>query len=634
VKELKRSAVYPTLFILLIGACGLVIAYQGWRSRFISFDMLAPIDEARQFLLSGRIPEKGTLTGFASYTPPGTVWLLLPGMSVFNEPRLYESIGSGILYVGTIVGIFLLARLAFGRECAYLAATLWTLSEIGLTFGESTNLRGHPFFYVWTTYFVAKWAELANAKHLTCALLTWIVGMYCFMEIAPAILCLPMIWLRFRPRLPLQSALIACSATLVVWFPYLRFESGRRFADIVSQITRHRILPLNAAEAWCNPALVPIDWLTWLNRESASVVGDAIASPFNASQSAKALLHSLASRLSFIVTDLLPENYVVGWNLLWVSWILIVITLIAMLSSCVRERSELIQWIPIENSRVSKSLKLMGLAMVFVALLFNEIFVAVLSPDSSLHPMTVTTIRTFQIVAVIFGLALLTLNALISKRVVGLRNRLATGSISVPAQCIGIALAVPWLIMTIMTEASRPQRMWWLSPVQMIILTWGVLSIFSSISGWRVCKLVGCSLLVVSLLANSFLISRITGWINDGWSGHESAEIETIDYIANLVSEERPDAVAVGYSIRASRFKSMYHVTDSRYRVGADFNLFLSQRHGLSNLNNCAEGISPDDRYRIIQSDRNGDIEERIIVANEGFHAVATIGHYQIAVRN
>ncbi len=78
---------------------------------------------------------------------------MVPGMLFFDDPRLYESVGSAGLYFGTLIGVFLLARTCFGLRCAYLSVLLYGLSRNGLFFAGSLWSIGHPFFYVWMIYF-------------------------------------------------------------------------------------------------------------------------------------------------------------------------------------------------------------------------------------------------------------------------------------------------------------------------------------------------------------------------------------------------------------------------------------------------------------------------------------------------
>ena len=101
-----------------------------------------------------------------------TVWALIhrlelfglcyPGISFAADPRLFENIGGAILYLGTLGGVFLLARLFFGVSCASLAVILYGLSELGLYFAGSLWPKGHPFFYVWMLYFASQWVNRSD----------------------------------------------------------------------------------------------------------------------------------------------------------------------------------------------------------------------------------------------------------------------------------------------------------------------------------------------------------------------------------------------------------------------------------------------------------------------------------------
>src|SRR3954469_15120862 len=129
-KRLQRIG--PLAAILICAAFGLSLSIQSWRSRITTFDLITAVESAQEFVTAGRIPDRGILTSFGSYTPPGTVWLMVPGVLTFKDPRLFEYVGAGVLYVGTLLGIFLLARNYFGTACAFLSLILYGFSELGL----------------------------------------------------------------------------------------------------------------------------------------------------------------------------------------------------------------------------------------------------------------------------------------------------------------------------------------------------------------------------------------------------------------------------------------------------------------------------------------------------------------------
>ncbi len=77
-------------FVLLIGALGIALGTHGWRSQHPDLHVVSSIESAHDLLQHGRIPYRGTVTSFGSYAPPGLVWLFLPGVALFSDPRLFH----------------------------------------------------------------------------------------------------------------------------------------------------------------------------------------------------------------------------------------------------------------------------------------------------------------------------------------------------------------------------------------------------------------------------------------------------------------------------------------------------------------------------------------------------------------
>ena len=49
-----------------------------------------------------------------------------------------------------------------------------------------------------------------------------------------------------------------------------------------------------------------------------------------------------------------------------------------------------------------------------------------------------------------------------------------------------------------------------------------------------------------------------------------------------------------------------WNVIDPRYKVGAELDRIFTHQHDISNTTRCAEGVSPDDEYRIVQTRAEG----------------------------
>ena len=136
-----RQLIYGLVVVLLVTMIGMLLSLQGWKSRAPAFDMVTYFNSAENLLKKGIPAHYGDISSYGSFSPPGTTWLMVPGMLLFNDPRLYEKFGSALLHLGTLVGVFLLARQSLGIRCAYLSVILYGLSGLGLSFAGLSVAR-------------------------------------------------------------------------------------------------------------------------------------------------------------------------------------------------------------------------------------------------------------------------------------------------------------------------------------------------------------------------------------------------------------------------------------------------------------------------------------------------------------
>ncbi len=316
----------------LIAVVGIALSLQGWKSRLPVFDLIVAIDGAHELSLGDRIPDRGSLSSFASYNPPGPAWLMTPGLLLFRNPQLFEYVGSIALYLGTLFGIFLLARSYFGPNCAILSAALYAVSFLGLQVASSLwdRLPLH-FFYVWMVYWLVQWINRKNANYLGAAIVTCALGMYVFLEIAPALFILPAVWIIYRPPLKVRPLIVAILLSLVVWYPYLHFQFTRDFRDAKSLILRRRILPATYKASWCNPGLT-----LQSARDPSSLHLTSIDS--EASQSEKRSVRKvLVERAVFAPVGLL-SNFRNTIQIPGTSWLLLMLELTSVLWLAVSSR--------------------------------------------------------------------------------------------------------------------------------------------------------------------------------------------------------------------------------------------------------------------------------------------------------
>jgi hypothetical protein len=274
-------------------------------------------------------------------------------------------------------------------------------------------------------------------------------------------------------------------------------------------------------------------------------------------------------------------------------------------------------------------------------LLFNEIIIArFFSVDGVLAESTILGIRAVQAVLVIGGLVSIAFKGSIVACLRGLtaalHQRIKSGHQARNAALLAISLIVPWLILLCVTEGDRPERFWWLWPLQVIALTSTVAYFpirrpLPRLSLWIV-----SAVLVLSIAGNPLALSRIAAWVEDGWSGSDAEQIRVVDYTAQQIMMLDHRA-AIGYDLYIYGFMPIFNMVDRRYKVGADFDMLLKYRHGVENTNQCAEGISNEDQYRIVQIKSNATAEaarERIgVPADPRFVLLRQFDSYQVFQR-
>ena len=142
-------------------------------------------------------------------------------------------------------------------------------------------------------------------------------------------------------------------------------------------------------------------------------------------------------------------------------------------------------------------------------------------------------------------------------------------------------------------------------------------------------------MLIVLAASNTLLLSRLDSWIIDGWSGTDPEQIRVIDYAARQIKSDGKDHAAIGYDLFIRSWWAIFNVADHRYKIGADLDLFFEYRYGIVNTNRCAEGVSTEDTYRIVQG-RVITSEERAhidIPSDDRFHVSQTFESFQLLQR-
>lgn len=595
-RSIAGAAVIP-----LVAAAGLALTLQGWRSRIPAFDLLTYIRSIRDFLATGAIPAHGDIGSYGSFKPAGTAWLMLPSTVLFDDPRLSEYVGAALLYVVALTGLYLLARKYFGVRCAWVAVGLYGLSETGIFLAGSLWPNGRPEFLIWMVYLASQWVTRQDARFLAGAVAVWGIGMYVDMGITPAVFILPALWWVYRAPVRVKPLVAAAALVCLVWFPYLRFEASRGFADIRSQLTFNYILPADYKSAWCDPDLTlrgvgtaPADGAATRTSGGAATTAVASGTP-----------RPFFQRLENAVNDKLLSNFaaiadVPGRRAL-TAVLFLMVALCAVLLSVTGARARTNEtghhrWGRGRATIVGLGMIGLGIAIALLGHLLGSriglpTFVA--SPIETAGKLLAVGVAA----ALVFRSAILAADLVLRRVAVAFQDERSVDE----RRLLVISLLVPWVILVTVAEPDKPERFWWLWGLQVLFLAAFATDVLPRLRAPRVVVWATVGVLGALLLPNGQVLDRVAAWRAHGWAGREAAQVRVVDYIADQLEFNGRKQASIGYRVFVYRFMSAYHIKNPDYKVGADFDLMLRYRRDVTNIDTCAEGFRSADEYRIVQ---------------------------------
>jgi hypothetical protein len=565
--ENTRFTIVLALGLAVVSAA---VSLQGWRSRLLGSDLWIAAKSAESFIASGKIPDHGCLSSYRSYIPPGSNLLIIPGVMLFSDQRFYELPGAALLHLGTIMGLFLLCRLYFNTGCAYVSVALYAVSALGVLFATSLWPRGHPFFTVWFFYFLGDWSIRNSRYALGWALFTWALGMLYFMELAPLLVAVPIVYFARRPQLSKKAVVFSIIASILVWSPYMLFESHRGYRDLISLISRKPLQVWDSTSARSPYPLLEArtDQRVFVHRPSGGVL-------LTAAVKSAGVIDALLSNFT--------ENTAVPGSAG------------ALLALCIAGLAlaapQLWEWLPrLWGVALAVILSGAGMACISAATLVRVALHRPLPPGISAYA---SVMGANLLVFLLAMLVISTVHPARRESSVQLSERGRHPEVMLFALCFVITWgAIAMLVPGVMYG----RRLWWAWPIHIAFIAFFLNSLSRRVA-------VPLALIVLSVLAcNHTTVSRFRDWRNNGWSGKDPGVLRLLGTVASL--EKRGGPLSIGYLVAFPSWFPNFQQIDRGYKVGTEFDLYLRQHHGIRSLSGRGdEGIGTDNEYLIVQKD-------------------------------
>jgi len=578
------------LLFLSISTVSLVLSQCGWKNSFIGTDSLVGIGQAREFLHSGHVPQKACLSSFGSYIPPGSAWLMIPGVAT-GVQEFYERPGACVLFLITLVGIFVLSRQSFGDYASLGATAFFAFSDFGMNWATNLWPRGHAAFYVWMAALTVMWVRQRRAWILDGIILTFALGMYVHMEMAFAILAVGVCWVVYRPPIRIAPLALGLILSFVIWIPYLTFEMSRDFTDLRSQLLRHEMtiygdrLTTNAADRMEQYELATGKFGPILSSEARPL---DTRGPIRV-LAGHASLHvwNFALQICRNLIREYPFSYLELPLLVWVSLLM------------VGTQPFFLDWLARQRWMLS-----VGIILVVIGILLNPWTLMSIFHLSEANQNAAFR-RLCLIEAAVLGGGL----CFITHRTVShMLKTLAYHAEAAVDELRGnisfhvtiLFLAVPWFLLALL--APEPCRIWGLWPLQVVVISGGVvllariLASYYPLAGYAV-----GTLAVILIAASPTPWVRVSDWFEKGYGGRKPDIAQALDYVAARLKSESEVTPRIGYHLFHMGFECDFNVIDPTYRIGTACDEYLASQHGIRNQTVCAEGFSFDDELKIVE---------------------------------
>ncbi len=593
-KPLPWGKILDLGWILAVTVASSLLVYSGWRDSgpFDGPDTQTHQANAIEFIRHGVIPYRGQGLSYSGFGPPGTSFLMLPGVLLLSDPRLAEIPGAILLHFGTLFFLFLMVRGWFGRGAAWAAVAL--AGFLPFT-GPTLWPNGHPFFIVGMLYCLMRWVRDRSPHWFSAALLLAGLGMYVYFTIAPALIAMAAVALIYRRPLSARSLLGTLLILFIVWFPYLRFEADRGFIDIGSMILRRDLESGQTASSppvYCYASLpgesdfMGMTYMPWTG----------LSDPNRVIYPGTGRLAAWELRLCTVMNKL-DRNFDSGYFLFdepaWPTAILYGIfltgwmTLFWRSSGGWRRTMELLE--RLRAIPTWKFLLACGIGSAALFLLIQPAMVGTLlvrDPDWDLPGrLLLSQLRAYGIIAWVSAALGLWLAS---------RWDLPARDAGVLAIMIGVCGA----LLAGLSEIERSWRFWWFWPLQCVAVAAVIEGLTKAWKSRRWIPAAWAILAVVLFFPYRSAATSMNNILRDGYGGRESGQVQAMEWLASKAREDSQRVLSIGV-IR-------YHGESDPTLAWSWLEFGLKYVSPVSNA--VVSGPLPGDDYRVVEflgSDRD-----------------------------
>jgi hypothetical protein len=607
----------PVFWLMIVlASANALVTLTGCYDVLPNQDLVWDTTNAYNLLHHGEIPLHSGVSSLYAMIPPGVSFGLVPGMLIVpGNPAMAEHIGAALLFFGCLLGLYCWIKPRLGSWAAALSMLLFSVGQIGVFFAASLWPRAHPFFYVWMLYLLTLWVEKRRGRYLALALIVYAAGMYWYMEMVPALFVAAILYVLYRPPMGWKPLAAATAVGLAIWSPYLVFEASRDFADAKAIVTTsympgvpefssvlynkgNRLVKVSEIRSLKNSGATDVhltkptdtyyvDTPQWgmievhrgdtmyLNEPGYIFYSPKIGWAFQSYESGRLLLYGKKDWEPGTYAIPFPDSH---------AKVRVPETTLSEKLWRLRRFAPLFNFGGDQNPGIwAWHVSLMAAALIaafFVSGLPRQNVAAWRSWRSSPNPFVAHE----------------TEPAVDSRR------------LAFTVLWTGVVVPVAVLLMLLHRDDmfTGDRRFWWLWIAEAALIG-GMLGSMR-IRGGRILVPVGL-LAVATLAVNPNMQNCMKGSFTR-WPGsfHGKSEM-VIDATAALIKSEGLDRTSIGYDMNQYGWTPGTRRIDGRAKSFIEWDVVFLTRHGITNLDTNAEGLSPNDRFRIRDPNYDAGIE-------------------------
>lgn len=227
------------IWITLLFLSSLPVKLATARDMPFDIDYVPVLARGLDWLNGGAFPAYGTLSSVSAYNMPMLVWLHLPALILTRDAFLSILLTMLVINLLTTCAIFGAGTRIFTPRTGFIAAALFTFSEIGISSSYTAWAQLLlPGFFAWTLWLIWEWYVQGRGLFLALAGVVAVAGVmthFAAILLLPAMLIFAVITRASWQWRWLVAGIVGC---LILLSPYLAFQTTRDFVDLRAFITQ------------------------------------------------------------------------------------------------------------------------------------------------------------------------------------------------------------------------------------------------------------------------------------------------------------------------------------------------------------------------------------------------------------